>query len=98
MATMFKWLSRAFVGAVLLGLVALLLAYYLVGRSIPDYERDFAVAGPGDRGQQDGTEDDPAPPRRRDTVRRGDCLHRSTVIGRLEASAGARVDVRFGTA
>jgi penicillin amidase len=46
MATMFKWLSRAFVGAVIIGLAALLLTYYLVGHSIPDYERDFAVNGP----------------------------------------------------
>ncbi len=46
MATIFRWLSRAFVGALLLGLLATLLVYYLVSRSIPDYERDFTLEGP----------------------------------------------------
>ena len=43
----FKWLARGFLILVTLTLGGLALGYYLVTRSIPDYDAAFEVAGPG---------------------------------------------------
>jgi penicillin amidase len=45
MLTAFRWLIRLITGAILLGLAALLLAYWILSRSLVDYNEDFTVAG-----------------------------------------------------
>jgi penicillin G amidase len=45
MLTAFRWLIRLLTGAIALGLVALLLAYYILSRSLVDYSEDFTVNG-----------------------------------------------------
>jgi len=45
MATVFRWLMRLFIGVVALSVAVLGLAYYLAGRSLPDYDRDYRVTG-----------------------------------------------------
>jgi penicillin amidase len=45
MLTAFRWLIRLVSGLIVLGLVALLLAYWILSRSLVDYSEDFEVAG-----------------------------------------------------
>jgi penicillin G amidase len=45
MLTAFRWLIRLVTGAIVLGLVALLLAYWILSRSLVDYAEDFTVPG-----------------------------------------------------
>ncbi|EDM71916.1 penicillin amidase family protein [Roseobacter sp. AzwK-3b] len=45
MASIFKWLLRLTGGAILLVLVAVLGLYYLLSRSLPDYDKSLTVAG-----------------------------------------------------
>ncbi len=45
MLTAFRWLIRLVTAAVVLGLVVLLLAYYILSRSLVDYSEDFTVRG-----------------------------------------------------
>ena len=41
----FRWLLRLFTGLVLLSLVALLVTYYFLSRSLPDYSETFRIEG-----------------------------------------------------
>ncbi len=41
----FRWLLRALTGLIVLGLIAVALAYYVLGRSLPDYNEDFTLQG-----------------------------------------------------
>jgi penicillin amidase len=41
----FRWLLRALTGLIALGLVAGLLTYYVLSRSLPDYNESFALPG-----------------------------------------------------
>jgi penicillin amidase len=45
MLTAFLWLIRLVSGAILLGVAGLLLAYWILSRSLVDYAEDFTVAG-----------------------------------------------------
>ena len=45
MLTAFRWLIRLVTGAIALGLLVLLLAYYILSRSLVDYSEDFTVQG-----------------------------------------------------
>ena len=45
MLTVFRWLLRIFTGAVLLALLAVLISYYFLSRSLPDYNEDFTLDG-----------------------------------------------------
>ena len=45
MVLAFRWLLRLFTGLVVLGLVALMLAYWILSRSLPDYNEDFTLSG-----------------------------------------------------
>ena len=45
MITAFRWLLRLFTLMAALSMVALLVAYYILGRSLPDYSTDFALSG-----------------------------------------------------
>ena len=45
MLTAFRWLIRIVSGLFALGVVAALLAYYILSRSLVDYNEDFTVAG-----------------------------------------------------
>jgi penicillin G amidase len=45
MLTAFRWLIRIVSGLIALGVVAALLAYYILSRSLVDYNEDFTVAG-----------------------------------------------------
>ncbi|AZL57677.1 penicillin acylase family protein [Tabrizicola piscis] len=45
MLTAFRWLIRLVTGALVLGLLVLLLAYYILTRSLIDYSEDFTVQG-----------------------------------------------------
>ena len=45
MLTAFHWLIRIVSGLVALGVIAALLAYYILSRSLVDYDEDFTVAG-----------------------------------------------------
>lgn len=45
MLTAFRWLIRIVTGVVALCLIAGLLAYYILSRSLVDYDEDFTVAG-----------------------------------------------------
>ena len=41
----FRWLLRIFTAMVVASVLALVVAYYILGRSLPDYSADFAVSG-----------------------------------------------------
>ena len=45
MLTAFRWLIRIVSGLIALGVVAALLAYYILSRSLVDYNEDFTVTG-----------------------------------------------------
>ncbi|WP_435258913.1 penicillin acylase family protein [Thioclava sp. FR2] len=45
MLTLFRWLLRLVTGLIGLGLLVLLIAYWFLERSIPDYSEDFALSG-----------------------------------------------------
>ena len=45
MLTAFRWLIRIVTGVIALCLIAGLLAYYILSRSLVDYDEDFTVAG-----------------------------------------------------
>ncbi|TAG08962.1 MAG: penicillin acylase family protein, partial [Rhodobacterales bacterium] len=45
MLTAFRWLIRLVTGAIVLGLIAFLLAYYILSRSLVDYSEDFTLRG-----------------------------------------------------
>jgi penicillin amidase len=45
MLTAFRWLIRLLTGAIMLGLIVLLLAYWILSRSLVDYSEDFTVQG-----------------------------------------------------
>lgn len=45
MLTAFRWLIRIATGAIALGLVAFLLAYWILSRSLVDYSEDFTLRG-----------------------------------------------------
>ena len=45
MLTTFRWLIRLLTAAIGLGLIALLLTYYILSRSLVDYSEDFALRG-----------------------------------------------------
>ena len=45
MLTAFRWLLRLFVGLVALGLVAALVFYYFLSRSLPDYNASYSLPG-----------------------------------------------------
>ncbi len=45
MIVAFRWLLRLFSGLCVLGLVALVIGYYFLSRSLPDYDEDFALDG-----------------------------------------------------
>ena len=45
MLTLFRWLLRLFAGALVLGVGALALGWYLAGRSLPEYEGAVTVRG-----------------------------------------------------
>jgi penicillin amidase len=45
MLTLFHWLLRVFTGLVGLGLLMLLVAYWFLERSVPDYSESFTIAG-----------------------------------------------------
>ncbi len=45
MITAFRWLLRLFTGMAVVSVVALVIAYYILDRSLPDYSTDFAVSG-----------------------------------------------------
>jgi penicillin G amidase len=45
MLTAFRWLIRLVAGAIVLGLVAMVLAYWILSRSLVDYSEDFEVSG-----------------------------------------------------
>ncbi len=41
----FRWLLRGFTALIILGLLAAFLAYYVLSRSLPDYNEDFTLPG-----------------------------------------------------
>ena len=45
MIVIFRWLLRLFTGAVALGLFAMLIAYWFLSRSLPDYTENFTLPG-----------------------------------------------------
>ena len=45
MITAFRWLLRLFTAMVVVSVFALVVAYYILGRSLPDYSTDFALSG-----------------------------------------------------
>jgi penicillin G amidase len=45
MIVAFRWLLRLFTGAVVLGLLAILIAYWFLSRSLPDYAESFTLTG-----------------------------------------------------
>ena len=45
MITAFRWLLRLFTAMVALSVFALLVGYYILGRSLPDYSATFALSG-----------------------------------------------------
>ena len=45
MLTAFRWLLRLFVGLVALGLLAVLIFYYFLSRSLPDYNASYQLSG-----------------------------------------------------
>lgn len=45
MLTAFRWLIRLLTGAIVLGLIVMLLAYWILSRSLVDYSEDFTLRG-----------------------------------------------------
>lgn len=45
MLTVFRWLLRLFTGLIALGLLTLLIGYWFLSRSLPDYNESFALPG-----------------------------------------------------
>lgn len=45
MRTIFRWMIRLILAGLILGMVAGALIYYILGRSLPDPDQDFTVAG-----------------------------------------------------
>ena len=45
MLTAFRWLLRLFVGLIVTGLLALMIFYYFLSRSLPDYNASYALSG-----------------------------------------------------
>ena len=45
MIVAFRWLLRLFTGLVVLGLLGLVIGYYFLSRSLPDYSEDFTLSG-----------------------------------------------------
>jgi penicillin G amidase len=45
MIVVFRWLLRLFTGAMVLGLLGLLIAYWFLSRSLPDYSESFILPG-----------------------------------------------------
>ncbi|MBE0553143.1 MAG: penicillin acylase family protein, partial [Rhodobacteraceae bacterium] len=45
MVTAFRWLLRIFTGLIVLGLAGTALAYWILSRSLPDYDEDFTLEG-----------------------------------------------------
>ncbi len=45
MIVAFRWLLRLFTGAIVLGLLAVLIAYWFLSRSLPDYTESFTLPG-----------------------------------------------------
>ena len=45
MITAFRWLLRLFTAMVVLSVFVLLVAYYILGRSLPDYSAEFSLSG-----------------------------------------------------
>jgi penicillin amidase len=45
MIVAFRWLLRLFTGLVVLGLLSMVIGYYFLSRSLPDYTEDFTLAG-----------------------------------------------------
>jgi penicillin amidase len=45
MILVFRWLLRIFTGLVVLALLALVIGYYFLSRSLPDYSEDFTLPG-----------------------------------------------------
>ena len=45
MFTAFRWLLRLFTGLVVLAAAALIIGYYILSRSLPDYSEDFTLDG-----------------------------------------------------
>ena len=45
MIVAFRWLLRLFTGLIVLGLFVLVIAYYFLSRSLPDYSEDFTLSG-----------------------------------------------------
>lgn len=45
MLQVFRWLMRIFTGLIALSLVALLICYYFLSRSLPDYDESYAIPG-----------------------------------------------------
>lgn len=45
MIVVFRWLLRIFTGLVVLALVATLIGYYFLSRSLPDYNESFRIEG-----------------------------------------------------
>ena len=42
---LFRWMLRLFTGLIVLSLLAGVILYYFLSRSLPDYDEDFAIAG-----------------------------------------------------
>ena len=45
MIVAFRWLLRLFTGLVMLGLLGLVIGYFFLSRSLPDYTEDFTLSG-----------------------------------------------------
>lgn len=45
MFLVFRWMLRLFTGMIVLSLLAGVILYYFLSRSLPDYDEDFAIAG-----------------------------------------------------
>ena len=45
MLTLFRWLLRIVTGLIVLGILAVVIAYWFLSRSLPDYNENFTVAG-----------------------------------------------------
>jgi len=45
MLTAFRWMIRLVTGAIVLGLLGLVLAYYILSRSLVNYDEDFTLSG-----------------------------------------------------
>jgi penicillin amidase len=45
MLTTFRWLIRLLTGLIVIGLAAVVITYYFLQRSLPDYDEDFTLSG-----------------------------------------------------